>query len=114
VTEQLIAAGIVAGGKWLGIPIPPPLANYLASYIKSWFDSALDWLFDLFDNDDDLIGTYTRNLALTNNVFEFLRTDASGHAVSGGGPAPLKETPFIHVFSGNGGRWRVKMCFRLR
>jgi hypothetical protein len=101
VTEKLIAKGIItAGGVWLGVPVPPPLADYLASYVKSWFDDALDWLFDLFDNDDDLIGTYTRKLILTE--------------AGGLDRLPMMEAPFTKTFSGSGGRWRVKMCFRLR
>ncbi|MCY7413130.1 MAG: hypothetical protein LH471_08890 [Salinibacterium sp.] len=95
VTETLIASGIIAGGAWVGIPIPPLLANYLASFIKGWFDSALDWLFDLFDNDDDLIGTYTRTVTLAQNELR-------------------AGIPFTRRFVGNDGRWKVKMCVMFR
>ena len=35
VTEELIAAGLISGGAALGIPIPPYVANYIASYLKN-------------------------------------------------------------------------------
>jgi hypothetical protein len=114
VTEEMIEKGIIAGGAWLGVPIPPPLAKFVASYLKGWFDDAIDWLFDIFDNDDDLIGTYTRMLTLSNDEFEFKHSNFLGIDFSVKGPPPLKDVPFTHIFSGSGGRWRVKFCMQLR
>jgi len=114
VTEELIEKGIIAGGAWLGVPIPPAVAKYLASYIKGWFDSAIDWLFDLFDNDDDLIGTYTRLVTLVNDEFEIKYHTLLGFDIDLKGPPPLKDLPFTHIFSGSGGRWRVRFCMQLR
>ncbi|QEW02268.1 hypothetical protein [Microbacterium lushaniae] len=95
VTEALIARGIIVGGMWVGIPIPPPLANYLASYVKGWFDSAVDWIVGLFDNPDDLIGTYTRTVTLADDELR-------------------AGIPFTHRFVGNDGRWKVGMAVMFR
>lgn len=114
VTEKLIELGIIHAGTWAGIPIPPQLAKFVASYVKGWFDSAVDWLFDLFDNDDDLIGSQTRMLTLASDEFEFKHSNFLGHDFSVKGPPPLKDMPFTYIFSGNGGRWRVKLCMQLR
>lgn len=114
ITEELIERGIITAGGWVGIPIPPQLAKFLASLAKGWFDEFIDWLFDVFENEDDLIGSYTRMLTLTDDSFQFKFFSFLGQDISLTGPAPPKGVPFTHIFSGSGGRWRVKFFFQLR
>lgn len=64
VTEQLIALGIIKFGEAIGIPIPAPVAAYLASYVKGWFDDFVDWLSGIFNDDDELVGSRSRTVTL--------------------------------------------------
>ncbi|MGO4663831.1 hypothetical protein AB4Z14_18385 [Terrabacter sp. 2TAF16] len=114
VTQELVERGIIVGGAWVGIPIPPAVAKFIASYVKSWFDDIVDWFFDIFDNDDDLIGSQTRLVTLANDAFEFRLFTFMGHDASLKGKAPLRGFPFTYIFSGSGGRWRVKFNIQLR
>ena len=64
ITEALIASGIVAAGAVFGVTIPVPLALLAANYVKGFVDSFIDWLADLFNNGDDVLGQNVRRATL--------------------------------------------------
>jgi hypothetical protein len=114
VTQELIAAGIIKAGQTLGIPIPPQVANYIASYLKSWFDSLIDWFEGLLKDEDDILGSRTRHVQLTSAAFALTERFLIGVRTTTAQKSPLSGFPFSWTFSGGDGRWRTRMHVQLR
>jgi hypothetical protein len=115
VTEELIASGIMTGSGALGYPIPPAIANYIASYVKTWFDDFVDWVGDLLKDDDDILGSKSRSIVLESYAFELTeRSWFLGTKTVSSEKGPLVGSPFTWTFSGADGRWRTNMSLQLR
>lgn len=102
VTEELIANGIISLGEKLGITIPPSVANYIASYVKGFFDEFVDWLSGLFENADDVIGLHTRAASINSLSAAFNDTDKVD-----------SRTVTWHFFGADGG-WETKTHWSLK
>ncbi|MEJ1403852.1 MAG: hypothetical protein RPU73_08295 [Candidatus Sedimenticola sp. (ex Thyasira tokunagai)] len=67
------------------------------SKIQGLFDSLIDWLADLFTNNDDVLGQHVRMA----NIHSY-----TGNWCSSGTKRP---SPWEWVYAGEGGRWRTRM-----
>lgn len=94
VTKELLAQGITAGGAYFGITVPPAVASFIANVVKGYFDSFIDWLTGLFNNDDDIVGSVTRTATISSLAAPW----SSGTLV-----ANSKD----HILSGSDGRYRI-------
>ncbi|WP_159600850.1 hypothetical protein [Agromyces humi] len=117
VTDELIAAGIVAAGGAIGVTVPAPVALYIAGYVESWVDDLIEWFFDLFENNDDIIGERTKSVTLPDLEFEIheRRWPIFTNTIQGDGKGtPLKGSTFYWTFAGSGARWKTEMNIQLR
>lgn len=101
ITEEMIAGGVIKAGEGLGIPIPPFVANFIASYVKGFFDAFVDWLNDLFTNADDVLGERGRAVSI-NSLSTVFRDNNSA-----------TSRTFTWDFIGKGGWWRTRMHWTL-
>jgi len=100
VTAELLAAGIMGVGAYVGAAIPPHIAYLIANYVESFIEDLIDWLADLLTNNDDVLGAKTRVATLGS---------CSGNWRSTGN----SKTDWTWRFNGQGGSWDVKLHWLL-